>query len=423
MSFAQTWEAAQEKLQEEAETKKVHVKNVTGVTPEQTAAKAPDATTAQNSAASNFDSDVFMKTLGAEKSFLGDYTFKIDRDGDGKTDFISARISAVDDPELRTLIGQNSTENFLTALEKASPDAKGLVNIMRQDPQLAEAFKKAIVEDETMLPELQKLANNNGNDDALNLKKLENLLGTDGATGVLARKKAAEALNKIADSNLTATHLHDVAKQGQGLAALGGFSGLLDKMQNDPGSLIRDMLSGSGLEGTQLGNMLAGLLEGIMPLLKQFIDPNGPILGAYVDLGRKYGPILEENGKEILNDPKTLADEATVSWIHPEDYKTEMAEAVDKISPGSANDESYNVNTLFQANAAIDPRAKQETKLLKDAVNGKGDTPEAMKLKERFKEIAEMPKAEQLKEMQQIQENMNDGQSVTNAVHNATLQV
>ena len=79
---------------------------------------------------------------------------------------------------------------------------------------------------------------------------------------------------------------------------------------NDPEALVGTFFAGTGLEGTPMGDMLAGLLQGFAPFLAMFVDPNGAMLGDFVHLGKKWAGNAQRAGEDVRLNPKTAEDDS-----------------------------------------------------------------------------------------------------------------
>ena len=212
--------------------------------------------------------------------------------------------SATSPEAIREHLGTLSAKDALNLIAEQDPRFKDIIASIQKHPELAEALHSAIVNDPTVLPGLQQLATAEGTE-GLTLADVQKLLDDEGPTGQLARTRFTQALRDVADpsKDLDFAHLIAMGQQAKNLTnGFTDFSDILDRLQNDPDGLIRDLLQNSGLGDSQYGQMLAGFLKDIMlPLLQTALNPDN-----YRDISNylsHYGEALRSSGSEVLTTP------------------------------------------------------------------------------------------------------------------------
>ena len=273
----------------------------------------------------------------------------------------------IESDDLVDMLGSFSDK--MPAAQKA--DAKGFAKILEDDPELADAMTNAMTKDPTVLLGMGTLLMSAGEKGAFQLSDANKLFNAPMGIGRLARRDFTKVLNRVAESDEPGDDFGAILTFAQNAKTKYQFSfpKFLDQLKNNPDELIRDMFKGTGLEGTQMGNFLAGALKGMAPFLAAFIDPDGPILGPYVAFGRKYFGIGVAAGRDILNDPQTVDEPSTVTLMDKEDFIAkykELTKDIDITKPLNDAD----IEQALKAVEEIDPKAKTEVKLaLQEAKN------------------------------------------------------
>ncbi len=333
---------------------------------------ATTTTTYADAAAENsFDKILFIKEMGAE---LNGFLWGIGADGyefedvDGNTLTIREATTPAEEAQnldlTRKLIETQTPAETLDAMAKASPETAKLVEAIKANPGLADAFHKAIVADPTMLVGLQKMATNNGTGD-LSMDDLASAF-TNPLKKAFAVPAFTQALNQIATTSLEFDHLYETGNRLKNEIGDKGFSEILRMLREDPDALIASLLTGTGMEGTEMGDFLAGFLKNFAPVLAMFIDPNGPMLKPYVDLGKNLYGRSVATGREMRLEPSSVNDDAYIEYPFSENEFIAEVTALhqDGSSAILASEENF-----VQALAMVNPTATREMSLVAQALD------------------------------------------------------
>ncbi len=207
---------------------------------------------------------------------------------------------------LRSHIETKSPEETLDAFSEADPSLERLMNSIKEHPELATAFHKALYKDETVITGLQKIMANE-DADGLTLEELERYIADPGIEGQMLRNELTRALNLVADTDVGFEHLEGMASQAKQMTQLKDMYHLF---LNDGDEFIRQMFAEGGMLARlppEMQTMLAGLMSKFMPMLQGLAtdlpDPNGFMWGPYTEFGNKhFNPVdLRERGATILS--------------------------------------------------------------------------------------------------------------------------
>lgn len=249
---------------------------------------------------------------------------------------------------VRGILSSRTPDQMMEALEKSvdDPEALKLIKTIRADETLSKAVHNAAVKDSSFLPGLEKVIGNPAGADGLSAADLNDMLAHP-VGGALARNQLTKTLNEVAErDDLGFDHLMKVGEQGKKLAKA-DFGNFFERMRsNDPEvrhGLIRDLLANSQIQDPNTLNMIAGLMDKVLPFVAHFLDPNGFMLKdatEYYDVHLK-GSLggLGRSGSEILagvhaRGPKTAGLSADEAKKYVGDSKAEVTGREPKVTMG-----------------------------------------------------------------------------------------
>lgn len=292
------------------------------------AAVVPSSTT--YNAAANAMGEKLLENLGAERQSLFGVTRGFSYKGKKVIGVSSSPKEILQ--ATRDIIADKTPNEMIDAFAGADPSNKDLqefAKIVKDNPKMAEALKNAIVKDPSMLENMPELLNAKG-DNNFSLADLNKGL-KHSVFGGAAQQKFTDALNVVADTGAGFDHLLTVGNKAKETLNM-GFSGFLDMAKNNPDELIRNLFDGVDMD-PQMRNFMAGMLEGLLPMLASFLDPNGFMLKPYVELGGKIWEGNIASGAQIFH---AQADGQTSNFT-VDQFKDNYQQAIGKYGRDANN--------------------------------------------------------------------------------------
>ncbi len=196
--------------------------------------------------------------------------------------------------DFREALETKSPTEILDAIGNADEKLSNLTDIIKADPELASAFKNALVRDPTVLEGLKEIASNESGE-GLSIAALEQGLSHPIA-GEIARGKLTDALNHVADTDAEFSHIIAMGNEASNLANNDGMD-FLDMILEGGGDMIRSIGASLGLP-QELIDMIAEMVDkisGVVGVIKEKLDFDTPSFQA--DASATTGNVIDFNSK------------------------------------------------------------------------------------------------------------------------------